>query len=443
LQFNPRHFHRGVDILDQRWRFIGLVSASWLLLNYLLVVTIRSLEPEMLISLAIVCGCAIIVYMRYRRGHADVPRSDFGATLCFSVILGLLAVSTLLVPLIAWDARSIWFFHAKMIYFARGLIKEGGWTAPCCSFSHTDYPLLVPILAAQAANLAGFWNEQLPKSALVLLLVPPLAVTISYWRVGLATAALLLIIWARLAPLLTNGYMDAPLALYGLFGVLLIGSWLATGTIMDLMTGAVFVAVTLGLKNEGSLLAVTLLVCLIPFVTLASRGGRQLLIADRFEAAGLGAIVLLAIASSVSWLILRRVWGLENDLQLGISSLPSILRRLNDPEALQLIFHNTLIFNRLLYAALIGVCAIGLSLLFRTGRLIEPVFCMVVGGVYLAGIELTYLATPLDLKYHLFSSAERTTLLPALLFLAPAILLLRDYPCWRIVIPSMPSIGTN
>jgi len=42
-------------------------------------------------------------------------------------------------------------------------------------FSHPDYPLLVPILAAQAANLAGFWNEQLPKSALVLLLVPPLA----------------------------------------------------------------------------------------------------------------------------------------------------------------------------------------------------------------------------------------------------------------------------
>jgi len=118
------------------------------------------------------------------------------------------------------------------------------------------------------------------------------------------------------------------------------------------VTGAVFVGATLGLKNEGSLLAATLLVCVTPGATLASRRGRQLLTADRFEAIGLGAIVLFAIASGVSWLILRRAWGLQNDLHLGISSLPSILRRLNDPEALQFILQSTLIFNCLLYAAL-------------------------------------------------------------------------------------------
>ena len=212
--------------------------------------------------------------MRYGREDSDLSRFDFGAPLCFFIVLGLLTASTLLVPLTVWDARSIWFFHAKMLYFAGGLAKEGGWTAPWCAFLHTDYPLLVPVLAAQAAKLAGFWNEQLPKSALVLLLVPPLAVTVSYWKAGFATAALLLLIWARLFPQsLTNGYMDAPLALYGLFGVLLIGSWLSTGTKLDLVTGAVFVSVTLGLKNEGCLLAAALLACAIPAAALTSLRG--------------------------------------------------------------------------------------------------------------------------------------------------------------------------
>ena len=147
------------DILAQRWPFIGLVTASWLLVDYFLVVALGSLEPAMFTSVAIVCCCAIIVYMRYGRAHSAPSRFDFGAEFCCFAVLGLLAASTLLVPLTAWDARTIWFLHAKMLYFTGGLIKEGGWTAPWWAFSHPDYPLLVPILAAQATSLAGFWNE--------------------------------------------------------------------------------------------------------------------------------------------------------------------------------------------------------------------------------------------------------------------------------------------
>lgn len=349
------------------------------------------------------------------------------------LIFGFLAAATLMEPLTAWDARSIWFFHAKMIYFAGGLVRDGGWTAPSSSFSHPDYPLLVPILAAQCAKLAGFWNEQLPKFALLLLVVPVLAVTVSYWNSGLATAALLIMVWAKLVPSMTNGLMDGPLAVYGLFGVLLIGSWLEVGSKIDLATGALFICVTLGLKNEGCLVAVALLVCVIRAAILAQQGGRQLFPANRFEAIGLGTIVLLGIASGVSWQILRGTWGLQNDLHLGFGSLPSVVQRLKDAGAVHMILHSTLRANSLIYAALIGGCAIGASWVLRTGRLIEPLFCMAVGSAYLAGVEVIYLATPYDLTWHLGSSADRTTLLPALLFLAPAILLLRDEHRWCLL----------
>jgi len=247
----------------------------------------------------------------------------------------------------------------------------------------------------------------------------------------LATVALLLVVWLKLAPSLTNGYMDGPLALYGLFCVLLIGSWLTTGANIDLATGVLFVGIVLGLKNEGALVGVSLLVCVTLAAMLALRSGRQLLPADRFEAVKLGGVVVFAIASGMSWLILRGAWGLHNDLHLALSSLPSIARRLRDSEALEMILRSTLISNGLVYSVLIGACATGLSWVLRTERLVEPILCMMVAGGYLAGIETVYLATPADLKWHLATSADRTTLLPALLFLAPAILLLRDERRWR------------
>jgi hypothetical protein len=140
--------------------------------------------------------------------------------------------------------------------------------------------MLVPILAAQTASVAGFWNEQLPKFALLMLLIPPLAVTVSYWTAGLATPALLVVVWAKLIPSLTNGYMDAPLALYGLLGVLLVASCLKMGDKLDLATGALFIGVTLGLKNEGNLLGVALLIC-IPVVETGHRRGQLVFVRRR------------------------------------------------------------------------------------------------------------------------------------------------------------------
>ena len=403
-----------------------------LLLNYLLIVAVGSLWAAMIAALVIAFCSLVLISIRCGRAAANYLRLGTGPTLCFGLVMAVLGTAVLLEPLADWDARSIWFFHAKMVYYAGGLVKDAGWSWSCCTFSQVDYPKLVPVLAAQVASLSGFWNEQLPKFALVLLLAPVLAVTISYYRAGLATTALLLIVWAKLAPELCNGYMDGLLTVYGLFGVLLTGSWLATGAQLDLATGVLLIGVTLGLKNEGSLLAVTLLGCATLAAVLAWRSGKRLIPVNRSEAMGIGCVFLLAGLSGGSWLFLREIWGLHNDLHLGLHSLPAIARRLNDPEALRMLARSTLIPDHLLSAMLIGICATALACVFRTGGLAKSVFCLAVAGVYLAGIELVYLATPYDLAWHLATSANRTTLLPAMLFLAPVILLLRDERHWRI-----------
>ena len=47
-----------------------------------------------------------------------------------------------------WDARSIWFFQAKIIYFAGALTSDSPWTT--LEFAHSEYPKLLPTLAARA-----------------------------------------------------------------------------------------------------------------------------------------------------------------------------------------------------------------------------------------------------------------------------------------------------
>src|SRR5205807_1272968 len=75
-------------------------------------------------------------------------------------------------PLQDWDARSIWFFHAKMIWTEGALSKASGWNHSSTRWSHPDYPKLVPSIAAQLAYIKGFWNEFLPKGSLLIMLIP-------------------------------------------------------------------------------------------------------------------------------------------------------------------------------------------------------------------------------------------------------------------------------
>ena len=413
---------------EQSWRLLALVFAAGLLLNNLLVVAAGHLWLAMATGLAIGICCAAIA-LRYGGAPGRALRFGGPAALCFAVVLAVLAAAALLEPLYAWDARSIWFFQGKILYFAGGLLKDAGWTSPYHLFWHPDYPKLVPILAAQAATLAGLWNEQLPKFSLPLLLVPALAATLSYWRSGLAALALLVIVWAKVVPELCNGDMDSPLAIYGLLGTMLIASGLTAEAELDFAVGAVFIAITVCLKNEGSLLAVAVIAWAATAAALARKrppAGRRL---DRTT---IGAVLAFALITAGSWLVLRKIWGFENELQLGLGSLPIIAARLRDPVVLWLVLQNTVLAHGLVYAAMIGACATLFSWGLRT-KVIESIFCLAAAALYLVGLFVVYLAIPysIDLKWQL-ESADRTTLVAVLLLLAPVILLLRDEHRWRV-----------
>lgn len=74
-------------------------------------------------------------------------------------------------PLTEWDARSIWLFHAKRIYFDNNIFSQLDNYFP---ESHNDYPVIAASLSASLAKLINGWNEIFPKFANVIMMTSPL-----------------------------------------------------------------------------------------------------------------------------------------------------------------------------------------------------------------------------------------------------------------------------
>jgi hypothetical protein len=421
----PHLLDEAAATIHCRLQLAAIVLACGILLNYVLVLALGGLRTSLLVGLCLAIAGLSGSMVFHRRAMLRWLRWGTLPTIALVALLFLFAASIMLEPLLRWDARSIWFFHAKIIYYAGGLVQGDNWTAPAHAFSVPDRPKLVPILAAQSQTLAGYWNELLPKLSLLLLIAPILAMTLSFWREFLALVALLVIVLIKFRPELSSGYMDAPLAVYGLFGALQLAAFLKDrARLLDLVGGVVFIAVATGLKNDANLLAVSALWWTVLFLALPRSGNRLRLLSQHWLRFGI--FFAMAATSCLLWPIIRARWGLESELHLGPGSLPRLMQRLNDPEALRAVVNATIVANQLFVAALIGILSIALALAFRTGAFVESAFCLAVGGAYLIGLEIVYLSTPLDLAWHLRSSASRATILPILLLLAPAFLLLRD-----------------
>ena len=58
-------------------------------------------------------------------------------------------------PTTAWDARSVWMFHGKRMFFENNVLAQ----LDDYGKLNNDYPIFVSYYASQIANLFGEWNE--------------------------------------------------------------------------------------------------------------------------------------------------------------------------------------------------------------------------------------------------------------------------------------------
>ena len=207
---------------------IPLMLVSGIIINYGIILCFQSLDISLIVECILsIFGLICFGIYTFRYFKLQTLRlSSISLWIGISFVCLIFISPILGRPLLGWDARSIWFFHAKMIYVAGSIGRSAGWQHPSIGFSHPDYPNLIPALAAQITNMLGFWNEYIPKISLLFMLIPAVVWLFTFARRSFSFVILLLLIPFSFAPGIWNGYMDGYFALYFSIAMLLFGRYI-------------------------------------------------------------------------------------------------------------------------------------------------------------------------------------------------------------------------
>lgn len=387
---------------------ISFLIICGLIINYGIVLIVQTLKISIIVScvLAVIgIGCYLVALKK------AIKRSNFTSNF-FIKIFGIVLASSLFIgpiiiqPLNDWDARSIWFLHAKMIYSAGAFSQTIGWLHPSINFSHIDYPNLVPTLAAQISYLFGFWNEYLPKLSLFFLLLPAIILLFTFYKRSFSFLLLIVLIPFSFASRLWNGYMDGYLVLYFALSLLLLGRYFKESKPIDLISSTICLILLLYLKNEGELAVISGVIAFF-FTWIFKKSKLSIRIFFKENYLLFIGFILLLLPFGI-WNLYKYQWGITNDLELGSShSFLQFINRINDGSYKMIIksvykqMHNGIMLIGLLSFTLIAVKKM-------IPREILPI--IVAAGVYCLGIMAIYMITPWDLNWHLLTSVDRTVL---------------------------------
>jgi hypothetical protein len=398
---------------DRRITLLPLLALTWLcglLVNYGLVLIVSDLRLALGLGAALaVAGLTHLGFMLHRA--ARTGNLALGSSLTWlgvGLLMALYAVPILTQPLQAWDARSIWFFHARMIYIAGELSPATGLDHRSIAFSHPDYPKLIPALAAQLTTLRGYWNEYLPKAALWLALGPAFLGLFSLARQRIAFLFLLTVLPFSLRGWLWNGYMDGHLALYLALALLFIGRALLSGDDLDFLLGLTTLALLPNIKNEGYLAALASLIAWGITAWLRRKSGDAKVWVEAFRSKATWVYLGLMIMPMGLWNVKKALWWLNNDLDLGsAASVTRLLTRLGDG-SLDTILR--MAYPYLYGGILVFLFIVTVLILQRRALPSTAHVALLTAGLYLLGLLAIYLATPHDLNWHLRTSVDRTLL---------------------------------
>jgi hypothetical protein len=172
----------------------------------------------------------------------------------------LIVAGSVAVPLVDWDAFAIWGLKAKVL--AHEALR------PCpvyfqdltLSYSHLDYPLMLPFLTAGGYAAMATVDDQTGKliSAFLDVMVVPVVYLGLRWKLswlpaaGLCAIMVLLPAFSRFGG---GGCADLPLATFYAGSILYLARWLDGQDRSDLILAILFSTFTAFTKNEGLVLA--------------------------------------------------------------------------------------------------------------------------------------------------------------------------------------------
>lgn len=312
----------------------GLVPSPWLMILFCLMVSV-----------------VFIVLVRLRRlvtarplfPNSRLTRHDWLTLLAGLALMGasvIVTIHALVFPIYEWDAFAIWALKAKVL--AARPVREctDYFQDATLSYSHQDYPLLVPFLMAGVYGAIGEINESAGRIIFPIIYIGFVTLLFGGLRrlLPLRHAAILTAATACVPALLRwsgAGIADPALSLFQLGAVLYLTAWLDRFHTQDIFLAGAFSAAAAFTKNEG--LALLILNAFIAIVFSIHGADRRRWLTLAWVAAGAAILVL-------PWFIYRQRLPKTHENYVGhltidtISTnaprlsliLPAILRQFTD-----------------------------------------------------------------------------------------------------------------
>jgi len=359
---------------------IALILSFLILSNYLFL----SLSlPQIIIKMNFLCLLIVILFFYLK---------NFSENIYLKIFFILIIIISLGTTTFDWDPRSIWLFHGKRIFFDQSILSISDNYA---SFSHNDYPNLVPALSSSLASFFGYWNEIFPKISFSLMFLPPLILTYSFLK-NEKYLIFLSLVFFIIGKQLFNGWADGLVAIYFcLSAFLMYILFIDQGKIKIslfhyLIAFCFFVSLTL-IKNEGVVLLLILF-----FVTIllnVLKNNKENILKLFYLSTSLVPIFL--------WKFFCYYYEISN-AHINNDIIMNLLPRINILDNYLSIAYFLFLNEKFIFSLIILISAFIIN---RDKKLFSYIFIIII--FYVLVLFFVFLSTPVDFYFQLNSAAAR------------------------------------
>ena len=292
-----------------------------------------------------------------------------------------------------WDPRSIWLFHAKVMFYEDSVLSLGD----SYKFSHIEYPNLAPAFASALAILFGYWNEVFPKISFTLMFLPPLIMISSFFK-DVRYLIFISIVFFTVGKFLFNGWTDGLVAIY--FGAsaflmyllfIIDSNFYKNRPIYYMLALCFFASLTL-IKNEG--IALLFVIFLSTFLINLFKLRLKRDISKFF-------LLSISFLPIIIWKFFCYSKGIGDDY-INTNILLNLLPRLEDLNNYKTISYFLFLNEKFLFALIFFF----LSFWIKFDKELFS-FIFIITLMYILILFIIYFSTPHDFYWQLNSSAAR------------------------------------
>ena len=292
-----------------------------------------------------------------------------------------------------WDPRSIWLFHAKVMFYEDSVFSLGD----NYKFSHIEYPNLAPAFASALAILFGYWNEVFPKISFTLMFLPPLIMISSFFK-DVRYLIFISIVFFTVGKFLFNGWTDGLVAIY--FGAsaflmyllfIIDSNFYKNRPIYYMLALCFFASLTL-IKNEG--IALLFVIFLSTFLICLFKLRLKKDISKFF-------LLSISFLPIIIWKFFCYSKGIGNDY-INTNMLLNLLPRFEDLNNYKTISYFLFLNEKFLFALIFFF----LSFWIKFDKELFS-FIFIITLMYILILFIIYFSTPHDFYWQLNSSAAR------------------------------------